>query len=107
MKSSRRIVSVCAIGLALLGSSAARAESVDGARTSGLSRIDERVDLKALTRRAQAGNAHAQYALALAYEEGRGGIKKDIAAALSWYEEAARNGLKIAIEKLRAISSEN
>lgn len=106
MLSSRRIVSVLAMGLIGMSSSAVAAESEGHRAPSGLSRIEERVDLKTLTRRAHAGNAHAQYALALAYEEGRGGIKKDVATALSWYEEAARNGLKIAIERLHSLTGE-
>lgn len=64
------------------------------------------IDLKTLTRRAHAGNPHAQYALAVIYEEGRDGIKKDLAYAVSWYEEAARNGLKLATDKLHSLDPE-
>lgn len=62
----------------------------------------KQVDLEDIKRRAFAGNAQAQFALGLIYEEGRDGIKKDLAYALSWYEEAAHNGLKSAIQKLQA-----
>lgn len=58
--------------------------------------------LHELKKLAFAGNAKAQFSLGLIYEEGRGGIKKDLAYALSWYEEAAHNGLKAAANKLKA-----
>lgn len=105
MRTMGWIISISAA--ALLSTPAATAEEAAPRRPLfSLNRgsSDDRVDLQALTRRAQAGNAHAQYALAMIYEEGRGGIKQDLATALSWYEEAARNGLKIAVEKLRAIT---
>ena len=66
---------------------------------------DSTVDVPALTQRAYAGNANAQYALASLYEQGGSGVKKDLSYAVSWYEEAAHNGLKVAAEKLKLLSS--
>lgn len=54
------------------------------------------------TMAANQGAAQAQFNLAQIYEEGRG-TKSDMAYALSWYEEAARNGYKVASEKLRTL----
>ena len=53
---------------------------------------------------AEQGSAGAQYGLAQIYEEGRGGIPQDFAYALSWYEEAARNGHPSARAHLKKIS---
>ena len=69
------------------------------------SKRDPKVDVPALTQRAYAGNANAQYALASLYEQGGSGVKKDLSYAVSWYEEAAHNGLKVATEKLKLLSS--
>ncbi len=66
---------------------------------------ESKVDVSALTQRAYEGNANAQYALASLYEQGGSGVKKDLSFALSWYEEAAHNGLRIAAEKLKNLSS--
>ena len=66
-------------------------------------RSNSKVDVPALTKRAFEGNANAQYALASLYERGENGVKKDLAYAVSWYEEAAHNGLKVASEKLRIL----
>lgn len=63
-----------------------------------------RPTLNVLTKRAYAGNAKAQYALAKMYEEGAEGLPKNLAYALSWYEEAAHNGLKIAAKRLKHLA---
>lgn len=55
------------------------------------------------TQAANQGSAPAQFQLGRIFEEGRGSIKKDLAYALSWYEEAARNGFKSAARKLRTM----
>ena len=66
---------------------------------------EPKVDVPALTKRAYDGNANAQYALASLYEQGGNGVKKDLSYAVSWYEEAAHNGLHIAAEKLQNLSN--
>lgn len=53
---------------------------------------------------ANQGLARAQFHLALIFEEGRPEVKRDVAYALSWYEEAARNGFKSAVERLRRLT---
>lgn len=52
---------------------------------------------------ANSGNARAQYQLATWYEEGKHGLPADIAMAMSWYEESARNGYPKARKKLRRL----
>jgi TPR repeat protein len=71
-----------------------------------MSRASARPAVKALTKRAYAGNAKAQYALAKMYEEGTEGLPKNFAIALSWYEEAARNGMKLAAARLQHLEEE-
>lgn len=78
-----------------------RAEKLEEKNASRQQSLSERIDLRDVTARAYAGNAQAQFSLGLIYEEGRGGIKRDLAYALSWYEEAARNGLKVATDRIR------
>ena len=41
---------------------------------------------------AEAGHAQAQYALGRLYEEGKGGVKKDLSEALKWYRKASDGG---------------
>jgi TPR repeat protein len=53
--------------------------------------------------KALAGDPRAQFTPATLYEKGQGGFKKDIAYALSWYEEAARNGFKMAVFRLHTL----
>ena len=55
------------------------------------------------TMAANQGLAQAQFQLGLIYEEGRKGVEKSTPEAISWYEEAARNGFQKAIEKLKSI----
>lgn len=57
-----------------------------------------------LEAKALSGDAKAQFELAKLYEEGRFGLEKNFSYALSWYEEAARNGLKIAVYRLKMLS---
>lgn len=65
------------------------------------------IELDSLTTAAYAGDAKAQFALGLVYERGLGGIKIDQAFAMSWYEEAALNGLKAAEIKLATLLRES
>ena len=60
--------------------------------------------LKAIEAKALAGDAKAQFELAKMYEHGRAGGKPDLASALSWYEEAARNGLKVASYRIKMLN---
>lgn len=80
------------------------ASNLPSSASVSLSKRDHKVDVPALTQRAYAGNANAQYALASLYEQGGSGVKKDLSYAVSWYEEAAHNGLKVATEKLKVLS---
>jgi len=80
-----------------------RAQKIEEKAAGTRKTQSERIDLDGLTAKAYAGNANAQYSLAVIYEEGHGGIKKDLAYALSWYEEAARNGFKAASRKIREL----
>ncbi|MCM2280384.1 MAG: sel1 repeat family protein [Bdellovibrionaceae bacterium] len=50
------------------------------------------------------GLARAQFNLGRIFEEGRPEVKRDVAYALSWYEEAARNGLKSATDRLHTLT---
>ncbi len=54
---------------------------------------------------AHQGLARAQFSLGLIFEEGRPEVKRDVAYALSWYEEAARNGLTAALEHIRRMTT--
>lgn len=72
--------------MVIAGASVASADSVQS------------VEAKALS-----GDANAQFELAKMYEEGRG-VEKDFSYALSWYEEAARNGLKIASYRIKMLN---
>lgn len=60
--------------------------------------------LKSVEAKALAGDAKAQFELAKMYEHGRAGVKPDFASALSWYEEAARNGLKVASYRIKMLN---
>lgn len=57
--------------------------------------------IRHLERRANGGDARAQYALGRLYEEGSG-VRKNFGYAISWYEEAARNGSRAAALKIRS-----
>ena len=48
---------------------------------------------KLFTDAASAGNADAQYNLAILYDKGRG-VNSDLAAAAKWFGEAAKGGAK-------------
>lgn len=54
---------------------------------------------------ANQGFARAQFSLGVIFEEGRPEVKRDVAYALSWYEEAARNGLTLAVERLHRMTA--
>jgi TPR repeat protein len=66
----------------------------------------QKINLSELKQHAFAGDAEAQFALAKMYEEGKGGLPKSLAHALSWYEEAARNGLARAAKRIARLSSD-
>lgn len=91
------------IAAAFLLSPVVRATGSHESAPAQLVSVAEYPEFKKLVRDAHAGNAQAQYALALIYEEGRGGIQQDLAYAMSWYEEAARNGLKRANDRLHKL----
>lgn len=92
------------IAVAFMLSPVVRATGTHEASPSRLKSVAEYPEFKRLVRDAHAGNPQAQYALAIIYEEGRVGIQKDIAYAMSWYEEAARNGLKRANDRLHKMA---
>ena len=58
-----------------------------------------------LEKKATDGNAKAQFKLAEMYELGKGGLAKNEAYAVSWYEEAAHNGHRDARKRLRKLGS--
>jgi TPR repeat protein len=62
------------------------------------------ISFATLIQKAQMGDPQSQYELAIAYDQGLGEVRKNQAYALSWYEEAARNGVKAASDKLRAMN---
>ena len=62
--------------------------------------------LQNLEAKALSGDAKAQFELAKMYEDGRANGKADIAYALSWYEEAARNGLKVASYRIKMLGNQ-
>lgn len=92
---ARSIIAIAAVAATVI-SSAASADPT----------VPSLFDIRRIRAEAFRGNAQAQFDLAVLYEEGRGGIKRDLAYALSWYEEAARNGLRLAREKLARLSHE-
>ena len=59
--------------------------------TPGSTTKSPRIDVKALTEKANSGNPEAQYKLGLAYEQGVGVEKSDY-EAMRWYRMAANNG---------------
>lgn len=59
--------------------------------SSSESEAAQKVTFDALMERAQAGDAHAQYALAVAYERGEEVTPNDRQAAM-WYQKSATNG---------------
>lgn len=78
---------LCALVIALSATLNAKADTV------------KNIEAKAL-----AGDAKAQFELAKMYELGKAGAKPDFASALSWYEEAARNGLKVASYRIKMLN---
>jgi TPR repeat protein len=51
-----------------------------------------KTDAKYWSARAERGEARAQYQLALHYNDGTGGVRKDMAKAISWYTKSAEGG---------------
>ena len=49
------------------------------------------VDIPALVKKAESGDAKAQYRLGLSYALGEG-VPKDVVLAVSWYRKAAEQG---------------
>jgi hypothetical protein len=78
-------VSVAAIGQ--VRSSSSSSMPTDEAAVEAYNSLD----VVALTKMAQAGNAFAQGALGALYQRGRG-VEMDVAAALSWFRKAADQG---------------
>ncbi len=60
-------------------------------------------ETQSLAVKANSGDASAQFRLAYLYETGKGGMRKDLSYAISWYEEAARNGNRAASKKLKTL----
>jgi hypothetical protein len=52
------------------------------------------------------GNAQGQNNLDVMYESGRGGLTRDLEAAISWYRLAAQQGTPIAIANLKRLGRE-
>jgi tetratricopeptide (TPR) repeat protein len=53
---------------------------------------DDKADAKYWSARAEQGEARAQHQLGVHYENGTGGVKKDMAKAVSWYAKSAASG---------------
>lgn len=53
---------------------------------------EQMVDIAALQKKAEAGDAYAQLNLGAAYDNGMG-VARDIEKALNWYEKAAEQGV--------------
>ena len=60
-------------------------------------------EIQMLKNKAFEGDAKAQFKLGFLYETGKGGLTKDFSYAMSWYEEAARNGSQAASKKLKSL----
>ncbi len=84
----RRIVIFCALSFAILG---ARADPLQDAGEAVL-RKDYPAAVRLLEPLARGGNPQAQLRLALLYYHGHG-VRESDAAALQWFERAARQGL--------------
>lgn len=52
--------------------------------------------LRAVRTRAEAGNAHDQFLIGLAYEYGLAGVERDVAEALRWHTRVAEQGIGMA-----------
>ncbi|MES2964714.1 MAG: SEL1-like repeat protein [Bdellovibrionota bacterium] len=57
--------------------------------------------MQALMAKAYEGNASAQFQLAQIYDKGNQWVRRDPAAAIAWYEEAAGNGHTAASRMLK------
>ncbi|RYZ76408.1 MAG: hypothetical protein EOP05_05090 [Proteobacteria bacterium] len=99
-----RIVLASATALTLCFAPIVRAQNVDEIYASqNIKPLSK--EIQTLTNKAVAGNAKAQFALGQAYEAGKNGIRKDVATAMSWYEESARSGNKAAAKRLRILGA--
>jgi TPR repeat protein len=65
---------------------------------------DDEASVVWLRRSALQGHAQAQYALGLAYAEGRG-VAKDAVEAYTWFRQAASNGSRRAAELVKRVES--
>jgi hypothetical protein len=54
--------------------------------------VDDKADANYWTARAERGEARAQFELGVHYANGSGGVRKDMARAVSWYARAAESG---------------
>jgi TPR repeat protein len=79
------------------------AQRVDECASHVYTSQTDRTKLAHITKKAYAGNPRAQFALAQVYETGAMGAQKDIVYAMSWYEEAARNGHRLASDNIRRL----
>lgn len=99
-----KIILAAATALTFCLSPNVRAENLDeifaAEKVKPLSR-----EVQALTKKAVSGNAKAQFALAQVYEKGGKTVRRDVATAMSWYEEAARNGNKAALKRMRTLGA--
>lgn len=104
MKTKSRIVGAAVTALTLWFSPIVRAENVDEIYASqNIKPLSK--EILSLKKKAEGGNAKAQFTLGQTYENGSGGVRKDVATAMSWYEESARKGNKSAIKRLRALGA--
>lgn len=102
-----RILFAAGLGLTLCFAPITRAEKLDEMFAAAKPVVSASKEIQALTNKANSGNSSAQFKLAFMYENGKGGLKRDESYAISWYEEAARNGNKAASKRLKVLGSVN
>lgn len=100
-----RIVLAAATALTLSFAPIVRAQNVDEIYASQNITVHLSKEIVQLTKKAERGSARAQFALGQAYETGSKGVRKDLATAMSWYEESARNGNKQATKRMRILGA--
>lgn len=99
-----RIVLASATALTLCFAPIVRAQNVDEIYASENIQPLSKAIVE-LTKKAERGSAKAQFALGQAYENGSQGVRRDVATAMSWYEESARNGNKNAAKRMRTLGA--
>ncbi len=100
---NKRILFAVGAALTLCFAPITRAEKLDEIFASEQQAHTISQEIQTLTSKANSGNASAQFRLAYLYENGKGGLRKDLSYAISWYEEAARNGNRAAAKKLKTL----